>query len=441
MNRAVLILSFIFLSNPAIQLLDPLPDFIGWSLLYFYINHIKYLSVQMELAATNIKKMIWLTLAGIASLFVIPTSDGTMILTVTFAVNVLKLVWGIPALKGFFNGISELGALYDSKSIYIPLFNKNEEGIKTVEGVSVLFLIVSAVLNTVPELAELTEQTSTIYSEGHRYLASYKPIFYGCAILFEIALMIIFLTVTISFATRMSKEQAFISKIKTAYDEKMVKTGKQSAIMLRIAVLLKAVSGVLIFCVITNNTNYIPIFLFPLVTLLCALIFAKNGHKSWILIATCLPVFALTLYSYILNIKFAQNYTIEDIAFNFEAYDLHALIDIMQIVSACALIILELIWLIVYRKVALKHSMREILSVDNEKYIEEKKYNEKLFVKNLLVVASLFVIACVASVVAYYLNVDFSATWLIALFIDIVWFVLSYANYKKTYDGIENRYL
>lgn len=441
MNRAALIISFIFLCNPAIHVIDPMPDFIGWLILLHTIRKAKQLSVQTEYAAAYIKKMVILSLVSIACIFVVPISDGTMILTITFAINVMKLVWGIPAFKYFYSGIAELGALYDAKSIYKPITAKNTEGIKTVESFSLMFLVASAFLNTFPELFELTAQTSEIYSEGHRTLASFKPLFYAVSVLILLILAVIWLYFLVTFFSRLCKENEFFARIDDSYNDKIVKTFKHSAGILRSALFIKGISGIFMFCVISGSMNRVPAFIYPLLTIVAVILLAREGYKSTSLNIFAICSFIVSAASYVLGLLFSSEYIYDDIFFSFEAYDLYLRSGITVVLQTVLFAVSEALWLIMLSKIAQKHAVREILAVDNDKYAEQRKYEHKAITKNIIIIGIMFAFICIGNAAAYFTAPIFEASWIVAFVLDLVWFVYSYSLCSKLRDGIENRYL
>lgn len=441
MNRALLILSFVFLLNPAVHLIDPLPDFIGWIMLFYALRQAKYLSVQAEYAISNINKMILLSLAGTVSMLLIPICDGTMILTLSFALGVLKLIWGIPSLKYFYSAITELSALYDGKAVYKPVIKNGDEGVKSAEGLSVKAFIANTVIWVLPEFTELTAHSSVIYSEGHRSLVSFKPIFYVAAVVLELIIMALCVWIVSVFAGNLSTDTGFFERIKAAYLEKAVKTGKTMAERLNFTFAVKAISGIFLFCVISGSLNVMPAFVYALITLFSILMLSDYGYKSKLTLIFSILSVSATLVAYILNISFASKYIFDDIRYSFEAFDLYNYHCALLILQAIVLILTEVFFTRSLIRLSHEHAMREILDISNEKYLESRKYEEKRMKSRGFISVALFAFMLIGNTVAYICAPRLNISWLPAAIVDLVWFIYNYSYYSSIREGIENKYL
>lgn len=440
MNKAVLIVSFIFLANPAIHVIDLLPDFFGWLLLLYFIRKSKFLSVQTEYAYSYIKKMTILSAASFASVFIVPISDGTMLLTITFVISVLKLIWGIPAFKYFYNGIGELGALYGAKSIYKPLCRDKNEGIRTAENFTVLFYVLSTVLNVLPEFAELTETSSEIYSDGYRSILSFKSVIYMATVSVTVIVALIWLAVMVKFINNLCSERELFARLDEAYDDKIVKTFKHRAIKLNNAIFIKTLSGLFVFCIISNSFNRIPTFLFGILTLISSLILLRNGYKSKPLIITSAASAFVSALNYVLSLIFLSKYSISDVAHSFEAYDLWTRNELTLVISILLMIVVELCWFKQFGIIAREHSLREVLVIDNEKYNEQRSNDIKEMRRNNTVSFVMFAVVNILSFFAFKLTESFTSAWLIVFVFDLIWFFYTDGIYSKTRAGIEKRY-
>lgn len=441
MNRALLILPFIFILNPAIHLIDPLPDFIGWIMLYYALRQAKYLSVQAEYATSSIKKMILLSFVGASSMLLVPICDGTMLLTLSFAFGVLKLVWGIPSLKYFYSAITELSALYDGKSVYKPILKDGGEGIKSAESVSVKAFIANTVIWVLPEFTELTAHSSIIYSEGHRSLVSFKPIFYAAAIVLELIILAICVWIVVLFAGNLSKEKALFERIKSAYHDRAVNTGKTMAESISLMFTVKAISGIFLFCIISGSLNVMPAFIYAVITFISALLLSKYGYKSKASVIFSGLSAIVTLVAYVLNVCFASEYIFDDIAYSFKAFDLFNYYCLLLALQTVVLIISEVCITKSVIKLSQKHAMREILDISNEKYLESRRYEERRMKNRGIISVVMFALMLIGNTVAYVFAPEFSISWLFAAVVDLVWFIYNYSYYSSIKEGIENRYL
>ena len=440
MNNFALMLAFVFLFNPIINVFDILPDFIGWLLIFSAVKRARFISVQMENASYSLIKMIWLSFASFICVFLSPHLDGTMLLTIIFAVNVMKLIWGIPAFKYVFAGISELSQLYDGKSIFTPLGRSNKEGISVVERFTYIFLVSSCVLNTLPEFSELSAQSSKIISEGQRTLLSFKPLFYVAAFVISLIIGIVWLSLILPFFGRIYREKDFAARVKEAYKEKVIDTGKHRAMTVMSALLLAIVSGLFLICVMFNDMNIVPRFVMPLFILCASLMLDKCGYSTKPLTAVSGLTTVISATSYIMRWHFVTEYSYDSIRRSFEAYNFYTLTLGMLLAELVLLVVMQILWTKILVKISVLDAGREVLSVNAEKTNEINAADKKRNKKRAIISLILFVISCTLNVSSFLICHEMPASWTLVLSISIVWFVYTYSFYSNLRSGIERKY-
>ena len=126
----------IFLFNPTINILDPLPDFIGYWLIVLGLTSLAYLSEEIFAAR---KYFIYLTIiTAIKAIvnFAVPFTSDSFTVTAALIFAVAEAVFFLPAMSGFINSMASFGLRYGKDAgFYVPVAKskiKKAEKIETM---------------------------------------------------------------------------------------------------------------------------------------------------------------------------------------------------------------------------------------------------------------------------------------------------------------------
>ncbi len=440
MNCIKYIISFIFLFNPHINVIDIFPDFIAWILLYNAIGKVRHLSIQMQNAANSIIKMAWVSFASFICIFLIGNIDSTMVLTITFAVNTMRLICGIPAIKHLFSGLNELAGLYDGHSIYETSGRFNKERIYKAEKLTYVFFASHCLLSTFPEFSELSAHSSNIMSEGYRTLLSFKPLFYAFCVIACAIIGIIWLSVIIPFTNKICKEKNFIEKINISYEEKIVDTGKHRALSISNAYFVISISGLFLICIVFDSMDIVPRFIMPLLAFSGAISLSKSGYATKPLITFSALSIIASLVSYAFRFVFLANYSYDVITRSFKAYDFFIITLVVTAVEFALLLITYFILIKLTYRIALNDALSESLHIDNRKTQEFNNAQIRVYKRRTTVSFLLFTLACVSKVFTFINLGNIPQIWMLEFVLCVLWYLYSYSMYSSLRDGIEKKY-
>ena len=117
-----ILVALVFLLTPSISLIDPLPDFIGYLLLAHALSYAADAFPYFGDAKAGFTRMMWISLSKIPAALLMLMMWGTdnaqrSIVTVfSLCYAVLDLVFLMPALRSFMEGVFYLGNRYDCES-------------------------------------------------------------------------------------------------------------------------------------------------------------------------------------------------------------------------------------------------------------------------------------------------------------------------------------
>ena len=159
-HYTAILFSLLLLSNPNFHTVDILPDFIGYFLMAGAIGH------AADIAPYFSEMRTWLNRLGVITLVKLPATlvmysnmhtgrDIVPLFTLSFAI--LELICLLALISNTYSGLSYLGQRSDVNSLISPI---KVFGIKVttngIKGFTTLFVVVKAVLNTLPTICLLT---------------------------------------------------------------------------------------------------------------------------------------------------------------------------------------------------------------------------------------------------------------------------------------------
>ena len=150
MKIGYMIVGCIFLCNPFINIIDILPDFIGYLFILKALSELSDLERNIRNARKRFQSALWVSLVKSALVFGFMIYDSTWYLILTFSFAVLECMYLVPAFIDLFYGISYLeerhtnhksrfeasvkhGGVFDktefeSGTAYFEVFEENRDG-------------------------------------------------------------------------------------------------------------------------------------------------------------------------------------------------------------------------------------------------------------------------------------------------------------------------
>jgi hypothetical protein len=117
-----MIVGCIFLFNPFINIIDVLPDFIGYLFIMRALAEMSDLERNIRNARARFKAAMWVSVVKCALIIASRIFDSTWYLILTFSFGILESMYLIPAFIDLFYGISYLEERYtDHKSRFDAL--------------------------------------------------------------------------------------------------------------------------------------------------------------------------------------------------------------------------------------------------------------------------------------------------------------------------------
>ena len=217
-----LYIGFIFLFNPNITVIDPLPDFIGYILICAALYRLCDLGGGLTEAYEAFKKMALIDAGKLLAVIwifgmTVPSERNTSILLWTFVFSLVELIMLLPAYTKLFAGLTALGYRFPSDA----LFGMRKKGSRTdaMRNLTYGFVTAKAVLTVLPEFADLAnysyDETTTSIVNLYRYIGVMRFL----AIIPIVILGIIWLICFITYFHRICADQGLMAALEDKYKQ------------------------------------------------------------------------------------------------------------------------------------------------------------------------------------------------------------------------------
>lgn len=317
----LVILAIVTLFNPNINILDILPDFIGYFILARIFLRAADIAPYFEEARTWITRLAYLNLAKIAGLLIIGMArsvnvqDYDIYALVTLLFTAAEIICLIPAIKNTFAALDYLG----ERTAAVSLISEDGKKKASLAALTYTALITKCALAFIPELFRLTVDTES----GTVNLAArlYAPILILCTAV-SLIIGIIWLLRATGFARGVIREGLFKESL-----ELLAKEGSYEEFEKKIAIrregrafLCFILSAILSFNLVFdnfNNVNLLPKLIFGAIFSVGILgllkpLEEKGTHRRWaIALLICNSVFGIAAFFF--EISFLDNFEYADL--------------------------------------------------------------------------------------------------------------------------------
>lgn len=257
---AALWISSIFLFNPAVAVFDPLPDVIGYLLLYIGLAHISAVCPYFERAQKGFSRML------IASAVVLPallfvrllaakSEQDSLLLLLTFVYSTAEWVLAVPAWRALFAATRHNGVGIGRRSLFAGRGKNRKRASRndSLARYTTFFWILKPLLVLAPELSLLS-----VSEKGEGYFR-FRNLFR----LFSVTLLLIFGTIwlirMIVFFARLSRDRGFCRTLDEKYRVQVLSHPEVFIKRkIRLAFILMGVGTVLLTDFSVSHINLLP---------------------------------------------------------------------------------------------------------------------------------------------------------------------------------------
>lgn len=364
MGFGAIIAGFILLFNPVINVVDVIPDAIGFFLIVGGLTKMSYFIGKIAQARDLMLKLAFVEVIKIFSIALIPYTSGSALLLMSFVFGFVELLLFIPAVNNLFEGLSFAGLWYNGTAIYAKKVkkvkvkkkdgtaaeeNKEIELLTGVKKFVIFFYSFRVCATLIPELTEL-EMYDFIgeVNAFRRSWVSYKPAFY---VLFGIATLIlgiIFVKKIVSFFGPIKNDKPFIDSLNRKYtDDILPKETFFIAQNMKRAMMLFTLSAIASFIFFVDGINLLVGIISSALLIAAAIIVRKYVKLATVVIPIAAVRGALSIVTLILQYKYfyISEYSVEAVQWIEKAYNQYyimAAVECVEYIIALASVLLFL---------------------------------------------------------------------------------------------------
>ena len=218
--------AFVFMFNPYISIVDPLPDFIGYIILSTSLVKLSMLSEGIAEARRAFERMILIDGAKFLALIWVFGIDAasernSSLLLWSFVFGLLEVAFLAPSFAKLFDGFGELGNFHVNFAIHGSKYINGKSHTEKMKSLSVFFVVFRAVMTLLPELSALGS-TSAIENSNVIDLYRYIGVMRGFCFIPTLAVGICWLVRGIRYVSRIRRDTEFCESVSGAYREKII---------------------------------------------------------------------------------------------------------------------------------------------------------------------------------------------------------------------------
>ena len=380
--------AFIFLFEPGITVIDPLPDLIGYAILCIAVINLADINPRIAEALGGFRKGILISLLRFLSIylldkFFVADEQTVGVLLFTFVFGFFELVILIPSYRQLFEGLLSLGMLHNGTAVYLKRIRRikriDPESGKEVFYVkesrrnitekayttTVCFFIVRTLATTLPEFTTLISNSSYEFVRLLRL--------FGFMITLPIG--IFWLVKMVSYCAKIRRDTPFLRELSELYLKNA--RGNPNFYVVR------RLSGVLYVMIVaflisadfySDYINLLPDFIFY-VTLIISTLMAKKFSRKWILLLVAsLCGAVLNLVTHFVTVDFHNRFYPGAIRKNIEAYNAFYRMAAFSAVDAVILVITVAIVIYVLWDIFKNHTDFSLATTDKERKEERGRF-------------------------------------------------------------------
>ena len=435
MRLTLVIIGMFFLFNPAVNVVDPLPDFIGYIFIAAGLSRISCLVDKLADARATFRRLAIITAVKIISVMFLVIADDTFVLVLAFSFAVIELMCIYPAFDRLFDGLFYAGtrnggtAVFRTKTKRIKLSEDKAKKLvlggaddvieetltsgertyyrektvdrgNTVKAFTLIFMTVKLVLNVLPELTslQLYDHFGAV-SQSAVNLVQYKPMFYIIVWALTLLVGIPWLVMITSYLVSVVKDKEFISTLERRYETEIVPDKTRSIVGNMSAVIALVSLGVVFtFDLYIDHVNVTPNFIAAVFMISALAILAKYRKAAAVGIVSASLWGVMSGYNLYRQNEYFAKYTLRRIFTNPEAAEMYSALKISMMIEFFLGELTYVILAIILIKVTGEHigliglryaGVAEIPAEDRNKDI-------RFTVKSRLI--AIAVLACIAAV-------------------------------------------
>ncbi len=344
-KRIPLVISFLFLFNPNVAIVDPLPDFIGYILLCVALSKLSPLNGNISDALTLFRRMIFIDVGKWLGIFWVfglslPTEMNTSLLLFSFIFTALEMIFLIPTYSKLFDGMTQIGYLYPNESILKSGRKRSRTDLMKI--LTVIFVVIKSVFYTLPEFSYLANSSYDENFSGSINLYRYIGIMRAMSFFLVIVVGVLWVIAIERYFNDIVKDTKLVDALSEKYEGNTLNNaGSFVKRDFKTFVLVAILAAVLSIDVRFDYINFTPDIISALLFIVGFIIIRKSAGlkiKNWIFSSVGYSCAALA--STVLEYIFFKRYYYGAIIRSIEARNFYTWLIVIDMIKAVLFLVL-----------------------------------------------------------------------------------------------------
>ena len=454
----IFIVAALFLCNPNVNIVDLMPDFVGYLLLYTALAKVADLIPHFDEARERLHKLFWITLSKIPAMFIMlsissqNTAERPIVAVFSFSYAIIELIYIYPAFSALFDGFEYLEERFGAEGE-----GKKNKVLLPPRKLTAVFFTIKMVCCSFPEFS-LASVSDILGDVNYRpNIASFYPYFSALGAIVTIVVAIIWVIKFSKFVRYIARSRHIGFSLSSSYIEKRTRLHqiyKHRFVCLCMSLITFA--SLFGIDLLLDNKNYLPDTFSALLFTLAALVMLKFTSRARIPLIISILYAISTVCTIVLQKSFHATYIFSDIGKIIaaeKAYNLVIVSSVIEFALAAALLF------------SLAYCISELVKKTTGSPNENEsalKYNDELhhsFKVQAYIMAVIGSIACLSTVIYNYLlkytekiemMPEYSSTpmtmstygefWIVVAVTSIVWVIYTYRLSHMIKEGAERKF-
>ncbi len=476
-----------FLFHPTLNIVDPLPDFIGYILLTVGISRLADMNYHFEEARRYFSRMLGISLLQFVSIFMLfslfdSRSQPSATLLLCFTFSVAEIIFLPHAYGEMFEGFLYMGSRVENSSavFYLPparvarhekklarealrLERANQRRQKrglapltrlrerspvknatqAVAAFTKLFVVLKAILTVLPEFSSLTLDRESGSASGFVFWYDYIGLYRTFTLPIVLIFGILWLVKMLGYFSSVTKDRPFMEALIEKYRAEVEpKTHLFITRAIKLAFLVLSVG--MFFCpdlAFEHQTiNLIPDFLCPLILALGALLLRRRVRIPIYTYLACGVYTVSSLVTWIMSYDFYSKYSLTLTDIRVEAYNAFMLLTGVKLVDCLLFFLMVLSFIPVLLTVIARYT-GYVAPGPNINAEDKLRYVHGMLKKRLVVLVVLALL-CALGGVAYTLLVKhLNFMWIIEFTFSLILAIYTLTTLNAIVEEVDYKYM
>lgn len=307
-------LASVFFFNANINIIDIIPDIIGYIIVSLALVSLSFLNEDIDKAGRFFRYMIIVEACKFLSLLWIfglgrpdEQETGTLLLTFVFAIIEAGILF--VAYSSLFEGIQSLGFAHKNTAVLGSAKSNQKSYTEKARAFTLLFVIFKSAMAVLPEFSNLTSYTYTENS-SIMYLYDFIGIMRAFGFIIVTTVGVAWMIKFIRYFKRLAKDEDFCAELEKIYRERVLsKRGPMIKFNMGIVFFLFSAAFVFMFDLRFDGVNITPDFIGALLILLAVLFFKRcDKRPKKLLRFASVGYLAASVSAYVTEVIFYEKY-------------------------------------------------------------------------------------------------------------------------------------